>query len=191
MRKLNTKTICIATAITILIGAKITANKIREKNINDYENKTRIEMTQNNDIMTESSTKNSGIREYPSKIKLDGTPIKKNDSEEFTYFEDAKQELIELVNKDEIEQIKTKGKEYIIKGVDFIFFDKPINGIYFKDLTDEAKKASMKAIKSIDQAIMEYYPDYKNDIKEKYKEATSYIDEQYLSSISSIKKTLK
>ena len=172
MRNLNLKGVVIATAVTVFIAGHIYLDKIEEKNHNEYVNNAQ------NQIVTQQELYDNHT--FPTRTA----------EKEVTYFEDAKDKLKELASKDNVEEIKTKGKEYIITGIDFIFYNQPINGIYFNDLTDDAKKSVIKSLKSIDSAIVEYYPNYKEEISSKYTTAAAFIDEKYIYSLDKIKEFL-
>lgn len=110
--------------------------------------------------------------------------------ESFSYFKEAKQEIIEYIESDDFAKIKEKGKSYITTGIDFIFFDQPINDIYFNDLTEEVKKEIIEDLHSLDEAIMAYYPDYKDSLQQKYQIAASFMSEKYLDILDRIKEYL-
>ena len=85
---------------------------------------------------TPSSTASSNLEQENQEETLD--------TEEFDYFDQAKKEIKELIESEQVEQAKEKGKEYFITGVDFIFYDKEINGVTFDDLTEEGKKVTLE-----------------------------------------------
>ena len=97
------------------------------------------------------------------------------DTEEFDYFDQAKKEIKELIESEQVEQAKEKGKEYFITGVDFIFYDKEMNGVTFDDLTEEGKKVTLENLETIDGWIMEIAPDYKDKIGEKYQVVKDFV----------------
>lgn len=173
MRKLNLKSVVIVTAVTAFIAGHVYLDKIKEKNHNDYVNNTQ------NQIITQQEVYDN--HDFPTRSE---------NKNEVTYFDEAKETLKALASKDNVEEIKTKGKEYIITGIDFIFYNQPINGIYFNDLTDSAKKSVVKTLKNIDTAIIEYYPDYKEEISSKYTAAVVFLDEKYIYSLDKIKEFL-
>lgn len=75
-------------------------------------------------------------------------------------------------------------KEYFIKVVDFIFYDRPINGVYFKDLTDGAKLKVIGLALKVDGIIEKYYPEYKESFSDSYKNAKNKLVELYLDNTS-------
>ena len=112
------------------------------------------------------------------------------DTEEFDYFDQAKKEIKELIESEQVEQAKEKGKEYFVTGVDFIFYDKEINGVTFDDLTEEGKKVTLENLETIDGWIMEIAPDYKDKISEKYQVVKDFVSTTYYDVLESIKESL-
>lgn len=112
------------------------------------------------------------------------------DTEEFDYFDQAKKEIKELIESEQVEQAKEKGKEYFITGVDFIFYDKEMNGVTFDDLTEEGKKVTLENLETIDGWIMEIAPDYKDKISEKYQVVKDFVSTTYYDALESIKESL-
>ena len=112
------------------------------------------------------------------------------DTEEFDYFDQAKKEIKELIESEQVEQAKEKGKEYFITVVDFIFYDKEMNGVTFDDLTEEGKKVTLENLETIDGWIMEIAPDYKDKIGEKYQVVKDFVSTTYYDVLESIKESL-
>ena len=131
---------------------------------------------------TPSSTASSNLEQENQEETLD--------TEEFDYFDQAKKEIKELIESEQVEQAKEKGKEYFITGVDFIFYDKEINGVTFDDLTEEGKKVTLENLETIDGWIMEIAPDYKDKIGEKYQVVKDFVSTTYYDVLESIKESL-
>lgn len=131
---------------------------------------------------TPSSTASSNLEQENQEETLD--------TEEFDYFDQAKKEIKELIESEQVEQAKEKGKEYFITGVDFIFYDKEINGVTFDDLTEEGKKVTLENLETIDGWIMEIAPDYKDKISEKYQAVKDFVSTTYYDVLESIKESL-
>lgn len=131
---------------------------------------------------TPSSTASSNLEQENQEETLD--------TEEFDYFDQAKEEIKELIESEQVEQAKEKGKEYFITGVDFIFYDKEINGVTFDDLTEEGKKVTLENLETIDGWIMEIAPDYKDKISEKYQVVKDFVSTTYYDVLESIKESL-
>ena len=131
---------------------------------------------------TPSSTASSTLEQENQEETLD--------TEEFDYFDQAKKEIKELIESEQVEQAKEKGKEYFITGVDFIFYDKEMNGVTFDDLTEEGKKVTLENLETIDGWIMEIAPDYKDKISEKYQVVKDFVSTTYYDVLESIKESL-
>lgn len=131
---------------------------------------------------TPSSTASSNLEQENQEETLD--------TEEFDYFDQAKKEIKELIESEQVEQAKEKGKEYFITGVDFIFYDKEMNGVTFDDLTEEGKKVTLENLETIDGWIMEIAPDYKDKIGEKYQVVKDFVSTTYYDALESIKESL-
>lgn len=203
MRKLNLKGIVIVTTLSIILtGCQAKTENVSQNN--DYDSNiyieeqvkkdetTNVETTPSQDIDTYYQEENKVIIEETQEPvfnyeETSPTQEPEENAESFTFFKNAKEEIIEYAESDEYEQIKEKGKYYITTAVDFIFFDEAINGIYFDDLTEDLKKDVMRDVKDLDYVIMAYWPNYKESISSKYQIASEFIGEQYVKVMDSIK----
>ena len=186
MKKLNIKGIVIVTALSfILTGCSNT------QNITTNQEKYNTPATEQIEQLPTQEDK-TPIIEESKPIVEETTPVVEETPEQkvLTYFENAKKEVVEYIESEEFEQLKEKGKYYVTTGIDFIFFDQPIKGVYFDDLTEELKKDVLREVKSLDEAIMAYYPDYKEDISSKYQIASEFVSEKYLEIMDAIKEYL-
>lgn len=77
---------------------------------------------------------------------------------------------------------KSKGtlKNAFIKVVDFIFYDKDINGYYFKDLTASAKLKVISLALKLDAIIDKHFPGYKDELSSSYNKAKDNLITLYL-----------
>lgn len=77
---------------------------------------------------------------------------------------------------------KSKGtlKNAFIKVVDFIFYDKDINGYYFKDLTASAKLKVIGLALKLDNIIDSHFPGYKDELSSSYNKAKDNLITFYL-----------
>ena len=77
---------------------------------------------------------------------------------------------------------KSKGtlKNAFIKVVDFIFYDKDINGYYFKDLTASAKLKVIGLALKLDNIIDSHFPGYKDELSSGYNKAKDNLITLYL-----------
>lgn len=117
------------------------------------------------------------------------TTIKTITTNTTTSFHSTKDELVineiqtKLTNIERNKNNKNFGetaKEYFISAVDFIFYDKDIKGVYFKDLSNKAKLSVIKIALKIDNIIDNYYPGYKEGLSTSYQNAKSKLIELYL-----------
>lgn len=74
--------------------------------------------------------------------------------------------------------------------VDFIFYDKEINGIKFNDLKEETKEEIYSTFCDIDQLIMTFTPNYKENIGEKYEIVKDFTTKTYYNSLNKIKDSI-
>lgn len=168
-------TVC-ALALVAVLAARCGVDKVAKDQYNEY--KENLDNTIRNEQV---------YNDYQA--GQDEAPIV-SQTQEFTYFEDAKTTMRTIAESEDWEKLKTTGKNYIVTGIDFIFYDQPINGVYFSELSSSAKRSVMVALMNIDSAIMEYYPNYKEEISAKYSVAASYLDTKYLYTLDQIKEYL-
>ncbi len=187
MRKLRLKNIVIITSLAfILTGCvpevdKIDTSKKHIINNNSYT------QTDDNRYENEPPTYQEPTYQQPEyQVPSQSTSTK----EEFTFFQDARREIISYIDSEEFEMIKTKGKYYLTTGIDFIFFGSDINGVRFSDLTDSMKEQAMRDLESLDKAICAYYPDYKEDISAKYQVAAEFVSAKYVKMVDAIREYL-
>ena len=183
MKKLKLKGIVVVTALSIFLTGCQTKQSVE---VTKEEPNSSITETIEQPSQTETT-----IIEQPEETQIVETkPEETQTLDNFTFFKDAKQEIISYIESEEFETLKEKGKYYVTTGIDFIFFDQPINGIYFDQMTNELKKDIIRDVNSLDEAIMAYYPDYKEDISSKYQVASEFINEKYLDIMDAIKEYL-
>lgn len=111
-------------------------------------------------------------------------------TQEFTFFSDAKKELTEYIESDDFQNLKEKGKYYVTTGIDFIFFDKEINGITFDQMSTEFKIRVMNDVAALDNAVEAYFPGYKESFSSKYQIAAEFVSSKYLDMVDVIKEYL-
>lgn len=108
----------------------------------------------------------------------------------FTFFSDAKKELTEYIESEDFQKLKEKGKYYVTTGIDFIFFDKEINGITFDQMTTEFKIRAMNDVAALDSAVEAYFPGYKESFSSKYQIAAEFVSSKYIDIVDAIKEYL-
>lgn len=131
--------------------------------------------------------------------------LTENEAKVLKYFEEIKMFFEQLKEEDTIENIKFQSKKYFIDIVDFFFYDKPINGVKLKDITENGKKYLQKEALNILSKLEEYSPGIETDllnaymklleIKENYKKeatellnyATSFLNQEQKDSLNILK----
>lgn len=129
---------------------------------------TKITEQIKNDITTSQTTSVSKNGTTTTKKK----DIKNADEDVIAYFNN------EVNTADD----KSKGtlKNAFIKVVDFIFYDKDINGYYFKDLTASAKLKVIGLALKLDAIIDKHFPGYKEELSSSYAKAKDNLITLYL-----------
>ena len=129
---------------------------------------TKITEQIKNDITTSQTTEGSKNGTTTTKKK----DIKNADDEVLAYFN----------NEVNTADTKSKGtlKNTFIKVVDFIFYDKDINGYYFKDLTASAKLKVIGLALKLDNIIDSHFPGYKDELSSSYNKAKDNLITLYL-----------
>lgn len=79
---------------------------------------------------------------------------------------------------------KESAKNLFIKIVDFIFYGTEINGVHFNDLTMKSKMAVIKYALLLDSKINSYFPDYKQELGEKYNLIKDKLISEYMNSLT-------
>ena len=129
---------------------------------------TKITEQIKNDITTSQTTTVSKNGTITTKKK----DIKNADEDVIAYFN----------NEVNTADTKSKGtlKNAFIKVVDFIFYDKDINGYYFKDLTASAKLKVIGLALKLDNIIDSHFPGYKDELSSSYNKAKDNLITLYL-----------
>ena len=187
MRSLKLKDVVVLTALSAVILTGCTAHE--DLTINDYqEPTTQVQefkpVTPNlHDVLNQAKEDKTNTEQQP-------TVNQEYNTKEFTFFQDAKQEIIEYIESEEFEQLKQKGKYYVTTGIDFVFFDTEINGITFDEMSAELKIRVMNDIASLDSAVEAYFPGYKESLSSKYQIAAEFVSSKYLDILDAIKEYL-
>ena len=129
---------------------------------------TKITEQIKNDITTSQTTSVSKNGTTTTKKK----DIKNADEDVLAYFN----------NEVNTADTKSKGtlKNAFIKVVDFIFYDKDINGYYFKDLTASAKLKVIGLALKLDNITDSHFPGYKDELSSSYNKAKDNLITLYL-----------
>lgn len=112
--------------------------------------------------VSQSESVTSSIMDTYTEVSNDYT---KEENMILEYFDSLGNEIKSYIDSKELPE---KGKAYFICCVDFLFFDEPINGVRFSELRDSVKQQLLENINSIDELICSKYPNYKEEISDKY-----------------------
>ena len=72
-----------------------------------------------------------------------------------------------------------KASDYFTNTIDFIFYNKEINGITFNELSTAEKEAVLNDLYTVDKEISAIDPTYKEDIGAKYNDFKNFTSETY------------
>ena len=90
----------------------------------------------------------------------------KNEDDFVECFEGVLKEIKVIVSKDTItKDDKEILKKTFVQMADFVFYNKPIKGMKFNDLSISSKKKILSNYKKIDNEIEKVYPNYKDKLK--------------------------
>ena len=180
-------------ASTLLAGCN--SNNNINQNTTEYINKTTSEITteiittETSTQMTEGITTTENTTEEMTTEEITTEP-KSVDDEIIDNINDDKNKIELYVTKEDYENVKKYGREFFIKMVDFIFYDKDINGIKFSDLKEETKQEVYSTFCDIDALIMNFSPDYKENIGEKYEVVKDFTSKTYYNALDKIREAI-
>ena len=165
-------------ASTLLAGCN--SNNNINQNTTEYINKTTSEIT-TEIITTETST------QMTEEVTIESKSV---DDEIIDNINNDKNKIELSITKEDYENVKKYGREFFIKMVDFIFYDKDINGIKFSDLKEETKQEVYSTFCDIDALIMTFSPDYKENIGEKYEIVKDFTSKTYYNALDKIREAI-
>lgn len=105
----------------------------------------------------------------------------------FDYYSSDLEEVSQLIDQNQIDLVKEKAKEVFVSGVDFIFYDGNISGVTFDELTEEGKEVTIDNLSSLGSMVDEVVPGWREELGERYRIASSFVNSIYLSGIDSIR----
>ena len=129
--------------------------EVEEDTITDTTSK---EESNSNESVTVNDNNSTSYNEN-NNVYVEETVVDNRDP--VTYFEDKEREVS---NGGSLEDFKGKFKTYFIEIVDFIFYDKEINGYTFDSLSNSAKLKVISTALKIDSMIDNKVPGYKETI---------------------------
>ncbi len=144
------------------------------------------ESTTEDIITTESTIENIITTESTTEQSIN------NDDIVITNIDSDKEEIEYYLSEDPINMtmLGEKSKAFFIKCVDFIFYDSEINGVTFKELSDEAKEDIYTTFCYIDELVVVYFPNYKENISEKYTIVKDFTKKSYFYVLDKIKEAI-
>ncbi|MBO5138650.1 MAG: hypothetical protein J6B89_03310 [Bacilli bacterium] len=176
---LTSITLILIITITIIITYKITSKNILKntnQNINNNQkeeqknnNKTKENKEEQTENKAQQETTNKTAENEPQKPNNQPKQEEKptptyNENDVVKYFEEEEKYIINSTQGQEATS-RIKSTFQTIYG--FLFKEETIKGYKFKDLTTSAKLKILKLSLSIDNKIDKYFPNYKENIKEK------------------------
>ena len=123
----------------------------------------------------------------PTSTPINEDNLNQADRSVISYFSDAKNVIKEYVASDDFTNLKSKAKNLVITGIDFLFYDGTIKGYTRKELTEKGKEYVMQTIADTLELLEKYYPGLSDTILEKYGKAKDFLKEKF----SNIKSYLK
>lgn len=162
-------------------------NQSNTKNINkdNEQNNTKVKYKENDNqdnklTSSDNTNTNQNINNTPSNNNNDNYQEQNSEEDVVTYFEEMNHLLTTSSTNEMTDSLKTKLKNGFTTIVDFLFYDKPIKGYTFKELTLSAKLKICKIALSIDHKIDEYFPSYKETIKDGFTSLKGKVVTMYL-----------
>lgn len=139
---------------------------------------------------TETITTEVTTTEITTQATTEQSVVK--DDEVISNIDADKKEIEYYLSEDPINMtvVGEKSKAFFIKCVDFIFYDTEINGVTFDELSDEAKEDVYDTFCYIDELVMVYAPNYKENIAEKYEVVKDFTKKAYFYVLSEIKEAI-
>lgn len=89
-----------------------------------------------------------------------------NEDDIVSYFRTLELETAKNTEESNFDKVKEKINNAFFTTVDFIFYDKPINGVKFNELTSKTKLEILNIASRIDNMIIKQFPNYKETIKD-------------------------
>lgn len=84
------------------------------------------------------------------------------------------QSIDNSVNNFDYQAAIESAKQEVKQLIDFIFYGAEMNGTTFEELTEDARQAVYSRLQALDQRIMQYDPDYKEQMGELYNRVQDY-----------------
>lgn len=138
-----------------------------------------VEFTIHDDKANDTSQEANTTKEESNNNNTNSNSNNKVGSEEeiINYFKNLDNELNTSKNSN---SITSSIKNGFVTIVDFLFYNEPIKGKTFSELSSSAKLSILKLAVSIDQKVDSYFPGYKETLSDKYNNVKSKVVSKYL-----------
>lgn len=121
-----------------------------------------------------------------------------NSIDSYEDFSSEVNDVENLILEDKLEKAKDKAQDLFITGVDFIFYDEPINGVYFESLTNEGKELVTDSLAHLGNMTDEVCPGWRGELSSQYQvisqgiveSVQDYLGEENYEAIGNIKDKL-
>ena len=165
-----------ATAKDITIIESIPKEENNQNNSNNnINNNNNTNASSNNDNQNNIDESNNSNNNNETN---DNNTDTNTDTSIITYFQNLDNQLTTYDNNDET--LGQTIKNNFVKCIDFIFYNKEINGKTFNELTNDTKLKILSITLSIDSKIEKKFPGYKDSINNTYQNIKTKIIEKYL-----------
>lgn len=162
---------------------KENTNTIDNSNNDNNQNK-------NTNVDTNSNTNtNNNNSNSQQPIETKKNVVERSESSLLSYFE-SQVNSINSNNNQEDSSLRSKIKNGFIDVVDFIFYNKEIKGYTFSELTQTAKIKVIGFALKMDNKIEKYFPNYKENIKDKYNDIKGKLAVKYIEVTDSLCKSV-
>ena len=162
--------ILVSISCVLLVIAVILLLNQNSFKLNNHVNKNEETDKKETEIIEDKTNDDNSSKEQESSNNTLNTNVSnetiENEDSLVAYFE-SESNLITTSNQED-SSLRLKAKTLFTDIIDFIFYGKEIKGYTFSGLTNTAKLKIIKLALTIDHKIDEYFPDYKEVIKDKY-----------------------
>lgn len=170
MKYINIKKILVVLSSGIII-LSVSGCKLKSDGLNS------IKATSKQENIVENATKIDIPQKKISKKDIENNNTVENfgETEVVEYFETLETNVDTYIEESNFDKVKNKTKELAVTGIDFIFYNKEINGITFNELSDSAKAKVLAIVQRIDTKVEQKIPNYKETIKDKTGQSYQYV----------------
>lgn len=186
LKNKNSKRLALLFLTGFVISGTIACNNKNENNTN-----IEVEELEDSSIMSTEDLFNDSIistqeleseevtsTEIIGKVEIEQTESIQNTEESEkspdeiinNYLESEKTKINQVIDSEDVNTIKETAISSFITLVDFIYYDEPIYGVTYDELSDATKENVKETFNLIDTIINECFPDYKETLSSKYNE---------------------